>query len=57
MATCWRCDRDLGPMREHQKMITEKGPICYGCFNALQEEAYQIEQARRASKQKDRPPA
>jgi hypothetical protein len=57
MPTCWRCNRDLGPMREHQKMVTEKGPICYGCFNALQEEAYQTEQARRAPEQKDRPPA
>ena len=42
-------------MREHQKMVTEKGPICYGCFNALQEEAYQIEQARRVPEPKDRP--
>lgn len=49
MATCWRCTRDLGPMREHQKMLTEKGPICYTCFNALQEEAYQVEQARRVA--------
>ncbi len=57
MATCWRCNRDLGPMREHQKMVTEKGPICYVCFNALQEEAYQLDQARRAPEQKERPPA
>jgi hypothetical protein len=41
-------------MREHQKMVTEKGPICYACFNALQEEAYQLEQARRTPEQKDR---
>jgi hypothetical protein len=35
-------------MLEHQKMVTEKGPICYACFNALQEEVYRVEQARRA---------
>jgi len=57
MATCWRCKRDLGPLREHQKMVTERGPICFGCFNAVQEEAYQLEQARRTAEQKDRPPA
>jgi hypothetical protein len=45
MATCWKCNRDLGPMFEHQKMVTERGPICYACFNALQEEVYQAEQA------------
>ncbi len=38
-------------MLEHQKMVTEKGPICYACFNSLQEEAYQAEQARRAAEQ------
>jgi hypothetical protein len=53
MAQCWRCRRDLGPMREHQKMETEKGPICYACFNALQEEAYRSEQARRAPEKKE----
>ncbi len=52
MPSCWKCYRDLGPMLEHQKMVTEKGPICYACFNALQEEAYQAEQARRPAKQK-----
>jgi len=52
MAQCWRCSRDLGPMLERQKMVTEKGPICYACFNALQEEAYRIEQARRAETEK-----
>ena len=36
-------------MLELQKMETEKGPICYACFNALQEEAHQAEQARRAA--------
>ena len=36
-------------MLENQKMVTEKGPICYACFNSLQEEAYQAEQARRAA--------
>ena len=49
MPTCWKCNRDLGPMLEHQKMVTEKGPICYACFNALQEEAHQAEQVRRAA--------
>jgi len=52
MPTCWRCHRDLGPMLEHQKMVTEKGPICYACFNALQEEVYRVEQARRAAEKK-----
>ncbi|MFI5341603.1 MAG: hypothetical protein ACHQ7N_17410 [Candidatus Methylomirabilales bacterium] len=51
MPGCWKCHRDLGPMLEHQKMVTEKGPICYACFNSLQEEAYQAEQARRAAEQ------
>lgn len=32
-------------------MLTEKGPICYACFNSLQEEAYQAEQARLAAEQ------
>jgi hypothetical protein len=49
MPTCWKCHRDLGPMLEHQKMVTEKGPLCYACFNALQEEAHQAEQTRRAA--------
>jgi hypothetical protein len=40
-------------MLEHQKMVTEKGPICYACFNSLQEEAYRIEQARRAAEKKN----
>jgi hypothetical protein len=48
MPRCWKCDRDLGPLLEHQKMVTEKGPICYACFNALQEEAHQAEQPGRA---------
>lgn len=52
MSSCWRCNRDLGPMLEHQKMVTEKGPICYACFNALQEETYRVEQARRAAEKK-----
>jgi hypothetical protein len=37
-------------MREHQKMVTDKGPICYVCFNAIQEEASQAEQKRRPAK-------
>jgi len=51
MAACWICHRDLGPMLEHQKMVTEKGPICYTCFNFLQEKAHQAEQARRGTEQ------
>ncbi len=39
-------------MLEHQKMVTEKGPICYACFNFLQEEAYQAEQVRRPEEEK-----
>ncbi|MGE5850283.1 MAG: hypothetical protein ACM362_09170 [Candidatus Methylomirabilota bacterium] len=46
MPNCWRCNRDLGPILEHQKMVTEKGPICYTCFNTLQEELYRVEQTR-----------
>jgi hypothetical protein len=49
MPNCWKCDRDLGPMLEYQKMVTEKGPICYTCFNALQEAAHQAEQTSRAT--------
>lgn len=41
MVTCWKCGRDLGPRLEHRKMVTEKGPICYACFNAAQEEERQ----------------
>jgi hypothetical protein len=26
-------------MGEHRKMVTEMGPICYACYNALQEDA------------------
>jgi hypothetical protein len=51
MPRCWKCNRDLGPMLEHQKMVTERGPICYACFNALQEEARQAEQTHRAADQ------
>jgi hypothetical protein len=49
MASCWKCHRDLGPLLERQKMVTEKGPICYACYNSLQEEAYQAEQTRRGT--------
>jgi len=48
MAGCWKCGRNLGPMLEHQKMVTESGPICYACYNAIQEKAYQTGQAERA---------
>jgi len=40
-------------MREHQKMVTEKGPICYACFNFLQAASDQAEQEHRAA---NRPP-
>ncbi len=30
---CFRCGRDLGPQMEWKKMDTEKGPICYVCYN------------------------
>ena len=53
MPQCWKCRRDLGPRFEHQKMVTEKGPICYACFNSLQEASDQAEQERRAA---NRPP-
>ena len=52
MPSCWRCNRDLGPMLEHQKMVTERGPIGYACFNALQEEVYRVEPPRRAPEKK-----
>ena len=48
MPTCWKCGRDLGPMLEYQKMVTENGPICYACYNALQEEACRTGRAGRA---------
>lgn len=28
-------------------MVTEKGPICYTCYNALQAESQDTEKARR----------
>ena len=30
---CFKCGRDLGPLLEWKKMDTERGPICYTCFN------------------------
>jgi len=30
---CFSCGRDLGSLLEHKKMDTDKGPICYACFN------------------------
>ncbi len=30
---CFKCGRDLGPLLEWKKMDTERGPICYVCFN------------------------
>ena len=53
MPSCWKCHRDLGPMLEHQKMVTEKGPLCYACFNALQAEADQDGQAPSAPHPKE----
>ena len=47
MVTCWKCGCDLGPQLEHQKMVTEKGPICYTCFNMAQEEADQKKDTRK----------
>ena len=40
-------------MLEHQKMVTEKGPLCYACFNALQAEADQDGQAPSAPHPKE----
>ena len=33
---CFKCGRYLGPKFEWRKMITEKGPICFKCFNEAQ---------------------
>lgn len=33
MANCFKCNRYLGDKDEWLKMVTEKGPICYQCFN------------------------
>lgn len=36
---CFSCGRFLGPLMEHKKMDTDKGPICFACFNlAMAEE-------------------
>ncbi len=56
MVTCWKCNRNLGPMLEHQKMVTERGPICYACFNAIQEEGYQAERVGPADQPKSSTP-
>ncbi len=32
---CFICGRDLGPELEWMKMRTERGPICYVCFNEV----------------------
>jgi len=32
---CFICGRDLGPQLEWMKMQTERGPICYVCFNGV----------------------
>lgn len=33
MSKCFKCGRDLGPKEEYMKMETEKGKICYVCYN------------------------
>ena len=35
MEKCFNCGIDLGPDLERMKMETEKGKICYECFNML----------------------
>ncbi|MEW5807617.1 MAG: lysine--tRNA ligase [Acidobacteriota bacterium] len=35
MANCFRCGRFLGELDEWKKMDTEKGAICYMCFNEI----------------------
>lgn len=37
MANCWKCGRFLGVKDEWKKMKTEKGDICYTCYNAAKE--------------------
>ncbi len=39
MANCWKCERFLGVKDEWKKMTTEKGDICYVCYNETKESA------------------
>jgi hypothetical protein len=43
---CFVCGRDLGPLLEWQKMITDAGPICYVCFNEAREDRRDEERKR-----------
>ncbi len=38
MSKCFKCGRDLGVKEEHKKMETEKGKICYVCYNKYKAE-------------------
>ena len=35
MAECFRCHRFLGEKEEWKKMDTEKGLLCYVCYNEI----------------------
>ena len=39
MSNCWKCERYLGVKDEWKKMKTEKGDICYVCYNEAKESA------------------
>ncbi|MBI5749579.1 MAG: hypothetical protein HZA00_10680 [Nitrospinae bacterium] len=38
MSKCFKCGRYLGAKEEHMKMKTEKGKICYVCYNKYKAE-------------------
>lgn len=38
MTKCFRCQRFLGEEEEWKKMETEKGPICFVCYNEISAE-------------------
>ncbi|MBI3584139.1 MAG: hypothetical protein HY096_09380 [Nitrospinae bacterium] len=38
MSKCFKCGRELGAKEEHMKMKTEKGKICYVCYNKYKAE-------------------
>jgi hypothetical protein len=38
MSKCFKCGRDLGVKEEYKKMETEKGKICYVCYNKYKAE-------------------
>jgi hypothetical protein len=48
MSKCFKCGRYLGAKEEHMKMKTEKGKICYVCYNK-----YKSEQRQMSSDDKD----